>query len=63
MCGTFRTDISKAWTPEMFEFISAGTALGRVAEPHEVVGAALYLVSGAASYCTGSILRLDGGVK
>lgn len=63
MCGTFRTDISKAWTPDMFDFIASGTALGRVAEPHEIIGAALYLVSDAASYCTGSILRLDGGVK
>ncbi|WP_018179390.1 SDR family NAD(P)-dependent oxidoreductase [Jongsikchunia kroppenstedtii] len=63
MCGTFRTDISKAWTPEMFDFIASQVALGRVAEPHEIIGAALYLVSDAASYCTGSILRLDGGVK
>ena len=63
MCGTFKTDIAKAWTPEMFDFIGSQTVLGRVAEPHEVVGAALYLVSDAASYCTGAILRLDGGVK
>lgn len=61
-CGTFSTDISKAWTPEMFEAIAATTALERVGDPHEVVGAAVYFASAASSYTTGSILRVDGGV-
>jgi 2-deoxy-D-gluconate 3-dehydrogenase len=33
----------------------------RIAEPEEVVGAVLYLASGASSFMTGSILMLDGG--
>ena len=33
----------------------------RVAEPEEMVAAALYLLSDAASYTTGSCLTLDGG--
>jgi NAD(P)-dependent dehydrogenase (short-subunit alcohol dehydrogenase family) len=33
-----------------------------VNDPAEVVGAALYLASGAASFTTGATLRVDGGI-
>jgi NAD(P)-dependent dehydrogenase (short-subunit alcohol dehydrogenase family) len=63
MCGMFRTDISKAWgDPEAVDALARSTiALKRIGEPHEVVGAAIYLASEQSSYCTGAILRLDGG--
>jgi NAD(P)-dependent dehydrogenase (short-subunit alcohol dehydrogenase family) len=63
ICGTFSTDISKAWSAEFIDAISAQTALGRVGEPNEILGAALYFASDASSYTTGSILRIDGGMK
>jgi NAD(P)-dependent dehydrogenase (short-subunit alcohol dehydrogenase family) len=62
MAGPFFTDIAEAWDREAFEAEAKVTmALKRGGNPSEVVGAALYLVSSASSYCTGSILRLDGG--
>jgi D-sorbitol dehydrogenase (acceptor) len=35
--------------------------LGRLAEPHEVVGVVLFLLSPAAAYCTGALFTVDGG--
>jgi len=62
-CGAFSTDVSRAWTPLVTKALATVTALGRVAEPAEIVGAALYFASDASSFCTGSTLRLDGGAR
>lgn len=60
--GPFLTDISKAWDLPAFEANAKRTmALQRGGRPDEVVGAALYFASEASSFCTGAILRLDGG--
>jgi NAD(P)-dependent dehydrogenase (short-subunit alcohol dehydrogenase family) len=61
MAGTFLTDVSKAWDMEAFAKRAEGFALKRGGEPHEIVGAALYLASDLSSYTTGSILTVDGG--
>ena len=59
--GPFLTDISKAWAPQTFEAFKTRLALGRGGEPHEIVGAALFLASPSASFTTGAIIRVDGG--
>jgi NAD(P)-dependent dehydrogenase (short-subunit alcohol dehydrogenase family) len=64
-CGMFRTDIAKAWgDPAVVdEMARQRVALGRVGEPPDIVGAALFLATDASAYCTGATITLDGGVR
>lgn len=61
MAGPFYTDISKAWDMEAVEEAVAAYPLGRGGEPHEIVGAALYLAGPLSTYTTGVVLPVDGG--
>jgi NAD(P)-dependent dehydrogenase (short-subunit alcohol dehydrogenase family) len=62
MPGPFLTDISAAWDLDEFaETARTSIPLQRGGEPHEIVGAALYLASSASSFTTGSIIKVDGG--
>ncbi|NOP99165.1 MULTISPECIES: SDR family NAD(P)-dependent oxidoreductase [Mycolicibacterium] len=60
MAGPFLTDVSKAWDMAGDPF--GHLALRRAGNPPEIVGAALFLMSDASSFSTGSILRVDGGL-
>ncbi len=52
----------KLLTPERTASIMTHTPMGRFGDPCELVGAAVYLASkSAASFVTGSLLRVDGG--
>jgi NAD(P)-dependent dehydrogenase (short-subunit alcohol dehydrogenase family) len=48
-------------SPELSKTIVDRTPAGRVGQPDEIAGAALYLASDAASYHTGQTLVVDGG--
>ncbi|HET9876421.1 MAG TPA: SDR family oxidoreductase [Mycobacterium sp.] len=62
MPGPFLTDISNAWNLDGVTNPFGHHALQRAGEPHEIVGAALFLMSDASSFTTGSIVRADGGI-
>jgi len=59
--GSFGTDISQHWPPEVKERYAAAVALHRIGDPAEITGAALYLASEASSFTTGSTISVDGG--
>jgi NAD(P)-dependent dehydrogenase (short-subunit alcohol dehydrogenase family) len=63
MCGPFHTDISKGWsrTEDYTRRAKETFPLQRAGEPEEVVGAAMYFASPAASFTTGAVLVIDGG--
>jgi NAD(P)-dependent dehydrogenase (short-subunit alcohol dehydrogenase family) len=62
MPGPFLTDISEAWDLEAFEQ-TARTEIPaeRGGQPHEIVGAALYLAGSASTFTNGAVLKIDGG--
>jgi len=58
--GAIDTDVTRAWTDEMRS--GATVPLGRLGRPEEIAPLAVHLASDAASYTTGAIIRVDGGV-
>ena len=62
--GLFRTDLNAHLldgTPRGKEFITR-TPMGRFGEVEELVGAGVFLASDAASFVTGHLLVVDGGI-
>ncbi|WP_454886700.1 SDR family NAD(P)-dependent oxidoreductase [Sphingomonas oryzagri] len=61
--GVIRTDFAKAlWEdPKAEAALKRVTPLGRIGEPEEIAGAAVFLASKAGAYVTGQGIVVDGG--
>jgi NAD(P)-dependent dehydrogenase (short-subunit alcohol dehydrogenase family) len=63
--GTTDTDMITAWKrrdPTIAERLDAATPLGRGGQPDEIAQAAAWLLSDRASYVSGAVLTVDGGM-
>ncbi|MEX2585975.1 MAG: 3-oxoacyl-[acyl-carrier-protein] reductase [Balneolaceae bacterium] len=60
--GYITTDMTESLDENVLKMIEEETPLGRAGDPEDVAAAVLFLASDAASYITGEVLRVDGGM-
>ncbi len=60
--GFIETDMTAVLSDKVKEAMEAGIPLKRAGKPEDVANAVLFLVSGQASYITGQVLNVDGGM-
>ena len=60
--GYVKTALTDVLPEEATAAMIENTPLSRVAEPHEIAGAVRFLASDAASFITGEVLLVDGGL-
>lgn len=59
--GPFESKMMAAFLESFGDAIRASIPMGRIGEPEDMAGAAIYLASPASAYVTGTILPVDGG--
>jgi 3-oxoacyl-[acyl-carrier protein] reductase len=60
--GFTATDILTSMPDNVLAGMKARTPLGRLGQPHDIANAYLFLASEEASFITGTVLRVDGGI-
>ena len=60
--GYVKTALTDVLPEEATAAMIQATPLGRVAEPHDIAGAVRFLASDQASFITGEVLLVDGGL-
>lgn len=60
--GFIATDMVKTMPPKIIDAMLTRTPLGRVGEPEDIANAYLWLASDAASFVSGTVISVDGGV-
>jgi 3-oxoacyl-[acyl-carrier protein] reductase len=60
--GYVKSQLTEVLPEEATAAMIASTPLGRVAEPEEIAGAVRFLASDEASFITGEVLLVDGGL-
>ena len=59
---TYRAEANKTSVEEEISRLTRDISLGRMAQPEEVANAVVFLLSPVASYITGVMLTIDGGI-
>ena len=60
--GFTATEILVSMPDKILDGMRARTPLGRLGQPRDIANAYLYLASDEASFVTGAVLRVDGGI-
>ncbi len=60
--GFTATDILTSMPPKVIDSMKARTPLGRLGQPEDIANAYLFLASDEASFISGAVLRVDGGI-
>ncbi len=61
--GFIETDMTSVLSPQLKESLLKQIPLGRLGTPEDIANAAVFLASSAASYITGQVIEVNGGMR